>query len=158
MPDVDRPLSRRGRKAARRMGQEFTRRGWEPELVLCSTATRTRETLDRLTAACKEAGGDAPPEIHYESELYLATAGVWLDHIHTIADDIGSVLAIGHNPGLHELATTLARKDHSDRTRKLERKFPTCALAVIRLDAASWSDIGLHRGHLDHLVFPRELD
>ncbi len=158
MPDADRPLNRRGEKAAQRMGAEMARRGWRPDRILCSTAVRTRETLERLDKGWHKAGKGTLPDATYEKALYLATAETVLKHLHALDDETGSVLVIGHNPGLHDLATALARKNDGADRAKLEQQFPTCALAVIRFERGGWRDIGRHGGQLAHLILPRELD
>lgn len=158
MPDADRPLNRRGEKAARRMGTEMARRGWRPDRILCSAAVRTRQTLERLHKGWHKAGTDALPDAHHEKWLYLATAETIRKHLRALDDETGSVLVIGHNPGLHDLAMTLSRDDDGADRVRLERQFPTCALAVIRFEKGGWRDIGRHSGQLTHLILPRELD
>ena len=133
LADHDRPLAPRGRKAAKAIAKYLHEHEIEPELVLCSSATRARETLERvgLTAQIEEG-------------LYGAGAGALLTRLHEVPDDVGSVMLIGHNPGMQQLAFDLAG---------LDDKFPTAALAT--LECESWS--GLDRAELVDYVKPRDL-
>src|SRR5689334_13357482 len=103
--DIERPLSRRGREAARRVGQDLRRAG-PIDLVLCSTSLRTRET-----AALVLAGLVPPPRILDEEVLYLAGAAALLRRLQALEESIVAVLVVGHNPGLQELAIRLAAPD-----------------------------------------------
>jgi phosphohistidine phosphatase len=102
LPDRDRPLAGRGKRAAKAIVKHMRAQEFEPELVLCSTARRARETLERIEPAL----GRAP--VRVEGELYGASARELLVRLRRLPDDVGSVLVIGHNPGMHELASELA--------------------------------------------------
>ena len=136
--DHDRPLSGRGRRAADAIGRHLRAERIEPELVLCSSSTRTRETLARI-------GLDG----EIERELYGASAGELIPRLRAVARGIESVLVIGHNPGIHELALALANGPHDS--------YPTGALATIDLDIDEWRAIVAGRGRLMDFVRPREL-
>lgn len=103
VPDHDRPLAKRGRRDAPVAGRWLKREGYVPELVLCSTARRTRETWK---LAASEIG--ASPQVRYEPEAYAATAGTLLELIHGIPARCDTALLIGHNPGISQLAVLLA--------------------------------------------------
>jgi phosphohistidine phosphatase len=150
LPDHDRPLAGRGRRAAKAMAGHLREQAIEPELVLCSTATRARETLERIRAAL----GDG--EVRVERELYRAGPAVLLARLHEVPDAVGSVMVIAHNPGLEDLALLLARREA--RVRELEAKFPTGALATLALRGSDWA--GLDRASADLIAFvrPRDLD
>ena len=107
LPDDKRPLAPRGRRDGKRIAEHLRRQEIEPELVLCSSAARTRETLELLRPAL---GGAT---VVVEDELYGASADRLLARIRLVPDEAESVMVIGHNPGLHELALVLA----SDRRR-----------------------------------------
>jgi phosphohistidine phosphatase len=118
-----------------------------PELVLCSPSKRTRETLERLGL------GDGP-EVRIEDELYAASAGELLGALRAVPDEVESVMAIGHNPGIERLALELAvGGDELDRMRE---KFPTAALATLELDG-SWSELAPGGAELVSFVKPKEL-
>ena len=139
--DKERHLDRRGREAARRVGESLPAAIGPLDIVLCSSALRTRET-----AALALAGYAAPPPIRYEDALYLAGAAALLHRLRQLDETAGTVLVIGHNPGLHELAALLA-EPHSPHYRDLAGgKFPTAARASLEIDC-SWArlDRGRHR-------------
>src|ERR687891_2619567 len=130
VPDHDRPLAPRGRRAAKAIAGHLLEQGIEPELVLCSTARRARETLERIEPAL------GTPVVRFERELYGASAGALLDRLHGVPEEVGSVMLIGHNPALQLLALDLARPTPG--LRELEAKFPTAGLATLAFPGASW--------------------
>ena len=129
--DAGRRLTKRGRKAAEAMGAFLAGLEPAPELVLCSPAIRTRETLDRVLPALHP-----QPRSAYEEELYLADPTALLRRLREVPEATASVLLIGHNPGLQELAARLATNPG-----RLAEEFPTAALAVLRVEGG-WA--GLH--------------
>jgi phosphohistidine phosphatase len=142
--DHDRPLNGRGRRAAAQVGRYLRDEGMAPAVVLCSSALRTRQTLELL-----ELDGD--PEVLVEPELYGASAGELLDRLHRLHDATPSVLLIGHNPGMHDLAVVLTG-DH-DRI----PAFPTAALAELSAPIATWPDLEPGGASLERLVTPKDL-
>jgi phosphohistidine phosphatase len=98
LPDSERPLAPRGRRDAKRIGKHLGRLGITPALVLCSSAVRTQETLDLIRPALAEAA------VQIEEQLYGASSETMLERIRDVPDEVGSLLLIGHNPGLHDLA------------------------------------------------------
>jgi phosphohistidine phosphatase len=144
--DAGRRLSKRGRKAAEAMGAFLGGLTPVPELALCSTAARTRETLDFVLPALHPA-----PKIVYEEELYLAEAEALLRRLRHLPKDAGSALLVGHNPGLQELGARLAADPG-----RLAEDFPTAALAVLRLPA-EWTDLRWRRTKLALYRTPKEL-
>lgn len=151
--DVDRPLSKRGRAAAPRTGAEFKRLGIRIDTVLCSPSKRTRETIELFAP---EAGIKAKST--FEDELYLSEADDLIDRLRALPRRATSVLLVGHNPGLHELALELAADGDTLAMRALKEGFPTSALAVVALDIASWTEIAPQCGRLQELLFPRDLE
>ncbi len=143
--DHERPLAPRGQKAAARMGEHLRAGGALPALVLCSTATRTRETLDLL-------GLDAPVE--YDDGLYDATEGELLDRLRRLPSSLESVMLIGHNPSVQELTLMLARE--GDGLARIHDKFPTGALATLSFEG-DWSALAPHSALLVEFVRPKEL-
>lgn len=152
LDDFDRPLAKRGRKAAKQVGEWLNQHGITPALVLCSTSARTRETLDLVLPALQ-----AGPEIVYERRLYLADADALLARLREIADDVPNVLVIGHNPGMQDLALTLAPTRMRRERRRLAEKFPTAAVAWFRAGAKRWSDIEPNRTELLAYMRPADL-
>jgi len=150
--DHARPLNTRGRHAADRIGEVLAAREELPDLVLCSSARRTQETLARVQ---RQLGSEPPVEI--EPGLYLASCETLLERIRELPDDVERVLLVGHNPGIGELAERLAREGPRGLRESLGEKFPTGALAIVRLSGPRWSDARLG-GRLEIFVRPRELE
>jgi phosphohistidine phosphatase len=145
--DRERPLAPRGRRDAKRIAKHLVEHGVEPELVLCSDAKRTRETLELLRPAL----GSATVEI--EDELYGASADELLGRIRLVADSVASALLIGHNPGIQDLALTIASGGME--VKRLESKFPTAALATFSL--REWSRLSRASAALEAFVVPKQL-
>jgi phosphohistidine phosphatase len=151
LADRDRPLAGRGRRAAKAIAAHLQAEGVRPELVLCSPARRARETLERIEGAF---GGRV--EVSFEDALYGAGEAELLARLEALPQEVGSVMLIGHNPGLEELALALATKGAG--LARLRKKYPTAALATIDLPADRWSAIERGRGDLVGYVRPRDLE
>ena len=150
--DLERRLSARGRRAAKRVAQWLAHSRVRPALVLCSDAVRTRETLALVHAAI------GAPEVGFERQLYLASKTKLLGRLRKLDDALRCVMLIGHNPGLQELALTLLPKDAVLERDKISAKFPTAAIVRLGFAGASWSDLGPEKTRLFAYVVPRELD
>ena len=151
--DHERPLNRRGQEAAPRIGAYLARHTLMPDRVLCSTARRARETWELVAA---EAPG-APPAT-FTDRLYDASPRALVDVFRHAEPDAKSLLVVGHNPGLQEVATQLiASGDLEDRER-LREKLPTGGLVVIDFAIADWSKLHPHAGRLERFVVPRMLE
>lgn len=151
LDDADRPLNKRGRDAARRMAAEMKRRGVAPDLILCSPSRRTRETLSLIQPSLP-----GRRDALFESDLYLADEATLLRRLRRLDDTLSSVVLIGHDPGIHRLAITLAGNGPSDAMDALNRKFPTGALAAISFPLDHWRDLGAN-GRLELFLRPKEL-
>lgn len=151
--DFDRPLAARGRRAIEEMAARMRAAGYLPDLILCSPARRTRETCELLAPAL---GCEAP--VRLEPDLYLAEAGRLLRRIRAAPDEIRALLAIGHNPGVQELATLLAGAGDRDGLAMLRTKFPTAALAALRFEGKGWSSVAKARGRLEAFMRPGDGD
>lgn len=150
LADHDRPLAPRGRRAADRLARHCKREGIRPALVLCSSATRARDTLERIRP-----GLGPQTRVEADPRLYAASATELLERLRRLPDALPSVMLVGHNPGLQELALLLVREGAG--RERLEGKLPTGALAILTLRRLTWS--GLHPGdaELTELVRPRDL-
>ena len=153
LDDHARPLNARGERSARAMADHLASRGPRPELILCSTALRTRQTLEPLL---RRLGTPAPP-ISLEDGLYLASEGVLLGHLRTVPDSVGTVLLIGHNDGIGELARTLAGSGPAGALASLGDKYPTGALAVLQMAGRRWDELAPGSAALVAFVRPRDL-
>jgi phosphohistidine phosphatase len=133
--DHERDLRGRGRRAAAELGRQLA--APPPDLILCSTAARTRQTV-----ACATADWPSLPPIHYEGELYLVSALQLLRRVERIEPEFSSAWVVGHNPGIHDLARMLAtRAAGAERFPELAQRFPTSARAVFAIDADAWRDL-----------------
>jgi phosphohistidine phosphatase len=150
LADHDRPLARRGRRASKAIGRHLREQGVEPELVLCSTARRARETLEGLAPSFGRVA------IRLEPELYGAGPDELLARLHEIAPPIRSAMVIGHNPGLEQLALLLARRGST--VRELETKFPTGALATLAFRGHGWAALDRGTAELLEFIRPRDLE
>jgi phosphohistidine phosphatase len=142
VPDHDRPLGRRGRRDAPAAGRWLRLRGCAPDHVLCSTARRTRETWHLAESEL----GRRPP-VTFEPEVYGASAGLLLEILHRLPSTASTVVVVGHDPGIPDLALALAR---------MRAKFPTAAIAVLEL-SGTWSELAPGNARLASFVLPREM-
>jgi phosphohistidine phosphatase len=151
LPDWERPLARRGHRDAKRIAEHLVQLEIAPELVLCSSAERTRETLELVSPGLKAAS----TEVRLEAELYAASAEKLLERIRAVPEAVASVMVIGHNPGLQDLALLLA-SDGAELGR-LEKKFPTAALATLTLANTPWHSLSQADAVLAGYVVPKQL-
>lgn len=132
--DHERRLSRRGREAAQLVAQHLPGAIGKLDLVLCSSAMRTRETLELVLVGFQER-----PLCVVEDNFYLAECRQLIARLQRLEESFSNVLLIGHNPGLHQLAIALA--EPSPLARSFSNKFPTLARASYRI-GTEWSRIG----------------
>lgn len=154
--DALRPLAPRGRRAAPLIGRHLDGQGMVPDLVLCSTAERARQTLELVSAEWDRTDGDGPT-IEMRGSLYLAPPGEMLAALRRLSDAIESVMIIGHNPGMAMLAGQLALKGDPRGLKTMAVKYPTAALAVIDFDVDAWRAVMPGTGYLWSFVRPKDL-
>jgi phosphohistidine phosphatase len=141
--DFDRPLKGRGRDAAEQIGKRLASEKPQPVLVVCSPATRTRETAEIVLKH-----SHIKADVTFERRIYEASLRDLLHVVSEIPDSKEAVMMIGHNPGFEELLAYLSGE---------HRQMPTCALAKIRLAVASWKGIKAGEGTLASFITPKEL-
>lgn len=147
--DRDRPLAPRGRKAAKRMARWARKHDIRPQLVVCSSAVRARETLTRMLPGLGE------PEVWIEVTLYAASTETLLQRVRSLPDEVDDAMLVGHNPGLMGLVLLLsAAGPPRDRAAV---NVPTGALAVLETGADRWSGISPGTATLATFVVPRDL-
>jgi phosphohistidine phosphatase len=149
LADHDRPLAPRGRRAATLIAAYMRAERLSPELVLCSSAARTRETLERLAPALGEG-----VEVQVEPELYAASDEQLLERLQAVDDGVESLMLIGHNPGVEQLALRLAAR--GEKLAEVRRKYPTGALAMLEFDGR-WSELRSGSAELTDFVRPKQL-
>jgi len=141
--DHDRVLNARGRKAAQDLGDWLRAGGYLPDLALCSTAMRTRETLERLELDCPT---------NYEPDLYHAPAGQILTVLQSATAN--PVILLGHNPGIGDFAARILRDPPRDED---FMAFPTGATLVVDFAATTWAKVGWAKGTMVDFALPRAL-
>lgn len=150
--DHERALNPRGARAALSMANHVARARPHPDYVLCSTATRTRQTLAPLLQHLIP-----PPPVSFEKGLYLASEDALLSRLKALGDDVAMPLLIGHNDGIWLLAVALAGSGNSDALARLELKYPTGTLATLRAPVAHWHDLRPGQCELVSFVTPRDI-
>jgi phosphohistidine phosphatase len=150
LADHERPLAPRGRRAVEAIAAHVNAAGIAPELVLCSSARRTRETLEGVAV-----GG----EHVIESDLYGASCEEVLERLHRVPEEVGSVMLVGHNPTLQALVLRLSDGDaaaDASHLAEVRRKFPTGALATLTFDG-TWEELSPRSARLASYVRPKSL-
>jgi phosphohistidine phosphatase len=148
--DTERPLSDRGEAAARLMGSYMAHHSLIPDRVLCSPARRTRDTWTGVSAQLP-----ARVDAVFDGRLYGAGHQGILPVIRDQDDAVHTLLLLGHNPGLQEVAEFLIASGDVEQRERLREKFPTAALAVIDFTLDTWSGVHERSGRLDRYVTPR---
>lgn len=150
LPDIDRPLAPRGERAARKIAGYVRRKRIRPACVLCSPSVRTRRTLEAIEPSLgKSCTVEFVPALYGASRLEL------LRQLQALPEALGSVMLIGHNPGLQELALALVSRG-ADLPR-LEERLPTGALATLVADCETWTALKPGDAELVDYVVPRDL-
>lgn len=154
MPDHERPLNARGRRAAAAMRDAMERLGLAPDMVLVSTSRRTMQTLEAF-----EPWADTPLVDRME-KLYNASADDLLAALRDMKETVRSVMVIAHNPGIHELAVRLCGADgmaFSDTTmRRMTEGYPSGALSEFTIPG-SWRGLDAGAARLVRFLCPRDL-
>ncbi len=152
LADFDRPLTTRGLAECERLSDYLRLADAEPDEVLCSPATRTRETLAGIEAAL---GEQAKPA--FEKQLYGGGRKQLLSRLRHLSETTSSVMLIGHNPAVQSLALRLATKGDAKALARMARRFPAGALAVLVVKEPRWQDLGRGTCRLHSFVTPRDL-
>jgi phosphohistidine phosphatase len=148
VPDEDRPLAKRGRRDAPRIGRWLRDRGWVPDVVVCSAARRTRQTWELVAPEL-----DGTPDVRFEPRAYAASALTLLYLARELPGRYRTALLIGHNPGLEELTASLATADGEPRR---GIRLPTAGVAVVEF-AGDWPDLAPGLARLLDAVVPADL-
>ena len=151
--DHDRDLADHGRTDALKIGAYLVRHAFIPDRVVVSTAARTRETWALVATAFK-----VVPPVSFEPRIYEASAEAILQVIKETEPEVSTLLMVGHNPGLQELATMLIATGDVEARQRLQEDFPTGALAVINFALEDWSKLHPRAGRLEHFVTPQSLE
>ena len=150
--DIDRPLNDRGKGQAQQLGNYMSDEMIAPDLIICSSAKRARQTLKQM-----KKNWLSEAELIIESRLYLASPNTITALLGEYGQNHSHIMIIGHNPGLHMLAHKLAVRGDDDDLAILQEKYPTGTLCGIRSKADKWKKIGKAAGTLIYLATPRQL-
>ena len=141
--DHDRELQDKGGARATALGEWIEDREFGCDLVLCSTATRARQTLDVILPAL------GSPEIRYAESLYESDASALIAMLKALGDGPDRVLVVGHDPILQPAATTLAMTANGDAMDRIKSTYPTCGFAMLSFGSSGWSSLAPGIGHLE---------
>jgi phosphohistidine phosphatase len=147
--DRDRPLAPRGRRATTRIATWAQNHDIRPQLVVCSSAVRARETLQGVLPALGN------PEVWIEVALYAASAETLLERVHALPDEAVEAMLVGHNPGLGDLLLLLAAP--GELRERAEAKVPTGALATLEANIERWADLEPGGAQVVSFVVPRQM-
>ncbi|MET0364318.1 MAG: histidine phosphatase family protein [Sphingobium sp.] len=151
--DFDRPLNGRGKRAARLMGEWARSQDLRFDAIVASPAVRVTETLDHFL----EAYGQSV-DTRWDRRIYLASSATLLDVLRDLPEELGTILMVGHNPGLEDLVLDTVPDKASDALREaVEAKYPTAAVATLRFEAEQWADLA-RPATLIAFTRPRDLD
>lgn len=152
LDDHDRPLNGRGMASAPVIGEWLAYRKHVPDMVLCSSSTRTTQTVRRMKDALP---GMPEPEI--DPDLYHASPNTMRDRLAQLPKDCETVMLVGHQPGLGSLVRQLSDGQERRRCRRAYEHFPTAAAAVLEFDVEDWSEVDYQRARFVDFAKPREL-
>jgi phosphohistidine phosphatase len=153
LDDFDRPLNKRGRQAMKMMVGYFRDHSILPEVVICSPAKRTGETLKYLRPTLNAA------QVHFDRRVYEASYQTLLLCLAELPPETGSALLIGHNPGLERLALYLMNDQvHGPGAARLSEQYPTGSLAILSIPASDWRDLKVGCSRLDDFIRPADLE
>jgi phosphohistidine phosphatase len=152
LPDRERPLATRGVTDAPLMGKAMAERGIDPELVLCSSARRTRDTLELVMPELR-----VEPKVVYVDALYHASPEEMLEMLHGIQPGANRVMLVGHNPEIQAFALDLVGSGPKHFRDRLSTKYPTAGLAVINFASGLWKSVSVNSGTLNLFLSPKDL-
>jgi phosphohistidine phosphatase len=148
--DHERPLAPRGRRDAPAAGHALAEADLLPDLALCSTAVRARQTW-----ALAAGQWGTPPPVRHDPRLYGADAGELLAVVREVPAGVATLLLVGHNPGLEDLILDLAGDGLGDTLEQVRTKFPTSAVAVLAWHGTTWRSLTPGTALLASVTVPR---
>ncbi|MFE2041199.1 SixA phosphatase family protein [Streptomyces sp. NPDC059477] len=150
VPDHDRPLAPRGRRDAPAAGRALAEADCLPDLALCSTAVRARQTWELASAQW-----GTPPPVHHDPRVYAAEVPDLLHVVRETRPRVETLLLVGHNPGLEELILDLAGDGMDDTLERVRVKFPTSAIAILTWYGPTWEALVPGAALLTAVTVPR---
>jgi len=149
--DFDRTLNERGLADLAKLSKVFKREKIAPDHILCSSAIRTRQTLDGIKDAFENL-----PAVDFTERLYSSGLHEYIDIINGV-EQAKSLMVIGHNPMCGSLATSLPKDGEPDEFEKIAYKYPTAAISIIDFDFDDWSKVSKYTGTLVKSIFPSQI-
>ncbi len=144
--DKSRALSPKGIKDAKALGRIMSEQGYIPDIVLCSPAKRTRQTLENLQTSLQITS------VEFAEILYNGSTGDYLYEIQKISGNYNNILIIAHNPCIYELVILLAKQGNENLLQKLSMGYPPASLSVIKCKCESWLNIKPEENELIDLI------
>jgi len=141
-PDKERELTSRGIRETILVGSYLHKENTSFDTVLCSVATRARETANYMADAMKFEND----KIVEQEDLYEASTRTFFQFISKLNDDHQKVLCIAHNPAITYLAESLTKAEIGD--------MPPCGLAIIKCTVSSWKEVSQGNGELQNYIYP----
>ena len=134
------------------MGDHLSQQSIDPDLIICSSAKRARQTLKQVS---KNWQTDA--QTVFEDQLYLASTSTILSLLQEYGSDAHHIMIIGHNPGFHMLASSLVNTGNAHDLATLSQRYPTGTLCVIKSNAVQWQDMDYGTAELAIFTTPKSL-
>lgn len=152
LDDHDRPLNRRGMDAAPVIGAWLAHRDYHPDVILCSSSRRTRQTVELMRSSMPSL-----PEPQVERKLYHSTPSEMLYRLATLQNRSSTAMLVGHQPGIGSFLRKLSDGSEKQRCHRAFEHFPTAAAAVLELPIDAWADLTFGIGQFVDFAKPREL-
>lgn len=152
MDDFDRPLNERGHMTGDEMSIYLAKCYPLPDQIICSNAQRTRETLGHLLKAYRH-----PMTVALSRAIYEASYASIMQLIHDVDETVQTLMVVGHNPGIEEMAFALCRDGEAKAFERLNSKYPTAACAHLTIDVAKWSDLTRGSAFLKDFISPKTI-
>jgi phosphohistidine phosphatase len=153
--DHERRLAERGRNDAPKIGAYLSKHRYLPDQAVVSTASRTRETWSLAAAAMP--GKPGKPQVDFDERIYESTPKALLTVLRETGPKVRTLMMIGHNPSMQELAVQLVATGDIETRERLQEAFPTSGLAVIEFALDGWDRMHPQSGRLKHFITPRWL-
>ncbi len=148
--DKGRPLAPEGREDARVLGNFMKEHALQPDVVLCSPALRTKQTLEYLQESLNI------KNIHYPDALYDGNTSDYLYQIQQVENSVRNLMVVAHNPCIYELAILLAAQGSNSMMQRLTEGYPPASLSVVHCLAEEWGSIKPAENTLAILVDPMD--
>ncbi|MBH71592.1 MAG: phosphohistidine phosphatase [Pelagibacteraceae bacterium] len=152
LDDFDRPLSNKGIKASKKIGNYLKTNKFVPDIIYCSTAKRAKQTWELTNRIIKK-----KKNILYKDNLYMANLSEFMKIIKKTKNKFKNLMIVSHNPGIESLAIELSKNENNKFHQIINIKYPTGALVVIKFNLNDWGKINYKKGEIYEFIKPKEL-